>query len=86
MRLDRHAARGLDALGVDPAIVLGQQRGDHRADVVGQPGTPQRGHVGDTHVQIGIVPHDAAAEIGGDSTRSDDIDSDPARPQFLGVK
>ncbi len=34
--LQEHAARGLDALGVDPAGVGRQQRGHHAADVVGQ--------------------------------------------------
>ncbi len=29
-----HAARDFDALGVNPAILLGKQRRDHRADVI----------------------------------------------------
>src|SRR5215467_7957412 len=32
LRLNRHTARDFDALGVDPAIVVGQQRSDHGAD------------------------------------------------------
>lgn len=35
--LQEHAARGFDALGVDPAGVGRQQRGHHAADVVGEP-------------------------------------------------
>src|SRR5277367_2099344 len=31
---DGHAARGVNALGIDPAIVFGEQRRDHWADVV----------------------------------------------------
>ena len=30
----RHAARDLDALGVNPAIIFGKQRCDHRAYVI----------------------------------------------------
>jgi hypothetical protein len=33
-RLDGHPARGLDALGVDPAVVLGQQRSDHDSGIM----------------------------------------------------
>jgi hypothetical protein len=29
-----HAARDFDALGVNPAILLGKQRRDHRVDVI----------------------------------------------------
>src|SRR5580693_6169963 len=63
--LDRHAARGFNALGIDPAIVFGEQGSDHRADVVGQTDTPQRGHVSNTPVDLGIVPDHPTAEIGG---------------------
>jgi hypothetical protein len=38
LRLQGHAARDLDALGVNPAIVFGKQRSDHRAYVVGLAG------------------------------------------------
>ncbi len=31
-----HAARDFDALGVNPAILLGKQRRDNRADVIGR--------------------------------------------------
>jgi len=31
-----HAARDFDALGVKPAIFLGKQPRDHRADVIGR--------------------------------------------------
>jgi hypothetical protein len=31
-----HAARDFDALGVNPAILLGKQRRDHRVDVIGR--------------------------------------------------
>ncbi|MET3597235.1 DNA-binding transcriptional LysR family regulator [Mesorhizobium shonense] len=41
-RSDIHAARHLDALRIDPAIVLREQRGDHRADVVGDTGAAER--------------------------------------------
>lgn len=58
---DGHAARGLNALGIDPTIVFGEQRSDHRADVVRQTDTPQRGHVGNTLVDLGIVPDHPAA-------------------------
>src|ERR1700749_3903802 len=37
-RSDEHAPRHLDALRVDPAVGLDQQRGDGVADVVGQAG------------------------------------------------
>jgi hypothetical protein len=68
-RLDRHAARDFDALGVDPAIVLGQQRRDHRADVVGQAGAAERRHVGDALVQFRIVAKIFIFHIGGAATR-----------------
>ncbi len=75
--LDGHAARDLDALRVDPPIVLGKQRRDHRSDVVGQPGTAQCRHLRDVFVDFRIIPHHAAAEIGSDGTRSDGVDRDP---------
>src|SRR5580693_4793143 len=65
----------LHCVGIDPAIVFGEQRSDHRADVVGQTDTPQRGHVGNTLVNFGIVPDHSTTEIGGYRTRCDDIDS-----------
>jgi hypothetical protein len=40
-RLDKHAARGLDALGGDPAAVIGEQGGDGTTDVVGLPTRPR---------------------------------------------
>ncbi len=78
-----HAARDLDALGVDPAIVVGKQRGDHRADVVGLADAAERRHVRDVLVHLRIVADHAAAEIGRDGARCDDVDGDPARPELL---
>jgi hypothetical protein len=55
---------------VDPTIVLGKQRRDHGADVVGQTGTTERRHVRDALVEFGVIANHAA-EIGGDDARSD---------------
>ena len=84
LRLDQHTARDLDPLGIDPTILLGKQRRYHRADVIWQTSTPEGGHVRNTLVQVWIVANDAAAEIGGDGTRSDGVDGDPPRPRLLG--
>src|SRR5690348_8783209 len=62
--LKRHAAGNFYALAVDPAIIFGQQRRDHRADVVRLTDAPKRGHVGNAFVDLGIVANHAAAEIG----------------------
>ena len=35
MRLQEHAARGFEALRVDPAAFFGAEEGDYAADVVG---------------------------------------------------
>src|ERR1700685_3870073 len=42
-RLKYHAARDLDALGINPAIVFGEQRSDHRAYVIGLADAAERG-------------------------------------------
>src|SRR5580658_10037874 len=50
-----HAAGDLDALPVDPAVFLGEQRGDHRSDVVRETRAAEGCHVGDALVDLGIV-------------------------------
>ena len=69
---------------VDPAVVLGQQRGDGGADVVGQAGPAERGDAGDEGVDLLVVAHRAAAEIGFDRAGGDRVDRDAARPELLG--
>ena len=75
--LNRHATRNFDALGVDPAIVVGQQRRDHGADIVRQSGATERRHVGDSLVEFGIVANNTAAEIGGDGSGCNDVGATP---------
>ena len=36
MKLDHHAAGDFDALRIDPPVILRQEGGDHRADILGQ--------------------------------------------------
>jgi vitamin B12 transporter len=82
--LQQHAARHLDPLSVHPTVLIGQQGGDHRADIVGQPGAAQGGDRGDEAVAFGLVAHRAAAEIGFDGPGRHGVDGDAARPQLLG--
>src|SRR5262245_23521942 len=79
-----HAAGGFDALAGHPVIIVGQQRRDHRTDVVRNTDPAERGHAGDELVDRRVAPHDAAAEVGGDGARRDGIDSNAARTEFLG--
>ena len=83
LRLDRHATRNFDALAVDPSIVLAKQGRDHRADIVGQAGPAQRRQIGNMLVDLRIVANHAAAEIGRDGAWRNDVDGDPARPEFF---
>lgn len=57
---DGLAAGDLNPLCIDPAIALGQQRGDHRADIVRHARTPKCGCFRDVPSHVRIVPHDTA--------------------------
>lgn len=65
-RSDILPARHLYALSGDPAVAVSQQARDHRADVVGQAHAAKRRQVGEARVHLGVVAHDAAAEVGLD--------------------
>lgn len=83
-RSDGHAARYFDPLGVDPAILFADEGGDHGADVFGKPGPAEGRHIGDELVDLGVVSHDATAEVGLHGAGGDDVGSNTPRPQLLG--
>lgn len=55
---DSHSAGNLDPLCVHPAMILRQQRGNHRPDVVGLAWSAKRGHSGNSLGNIRIIAHD----------------------------
>ena len=73
---EEHAARRLDALPVDPAALVRQQRRDEAADVVRHAGATQRGLRGDEGVDLRIVADRPAAEVGLDGAGRDRVDRD----------
>ncbi len=82
-RSDRLAAGDFDSLRVHPAVVFGEEAGDHEADVIGKADATEGGEFGEGFVELGIVTDPAAAEIGLDGTGGDGIDGDAAPPEFL---
>ena len=56
-------ARDLNALSVDPAVVLGKQRRNHGADIVRQADTAEGRYLRDMLVDFRIIPNHGAAEI-----------------------
>src|SRR5436190_3276076 len=78
------AAGGLDPLAGDPTVVVAEDRGDRRADVVGDGVAAERRVRGDRLLHRRGVADHAAAEVGGDRTRGDHVDADPARAEFGG--
>jgi len=81
--LQGHAARDLDPLAVDPAIVVGKQGRDHRADFLGPSGAAEGCHFRHALVDFRVVADHAAAEVGRDGAGRNGVDRDPARTQFL---
>jgi hypothetical protein len=78
LRLERHATRDLDSLSIDPAIIVGKERGDHRSDVIRHSGSAQGGHFRDKFINFRVVAYHAAAKICLDSARGNDIGSNAA--------
>src|SRR5258706_14060836 len=76
---EKHSARSLDSLCVDPAVVGRKQRRDDAADVIGLAHATQRGLRGEEPVELRIVAHHAVAEIGFDRAGTDHIHGDAAR-------
>src|SRR4249919_831520 len=80
---EENAAGDFDALAVDPAVLLREQRRDGAADVIREADAPERGLLGDSTVDLGAVADHAAAEVGLDRAGRHDIHRDAARTQFL---
>src|ERR1700739_4834113 len=80
----RHAAGHLDSLTVDPTILIREEPGDHRSDIVRHARPAKRGHLGNALVNLRIVTDHAAAEIRLDGAWSDDICGDAPRSEFFG--
>ena len=68
--LKGHAARNLNALPIDLAMVSGKQGGDHRADVVGLADAAEGRHLRHALIHFQVVAHHAAAEVGRDGPRA----------------
>src|SRR3546814_17182970 len=79
---DSHSAGNLDPLCVHPAMILRQQRGNHRPDVVWLARSAKSGHPGNSLGDIRIIAHDTAAEIGCNSTGRNAINGDPSLAQL----
>jgi len=82
--LDMHAARDFDALRVDPAEIVGQERSNDGSDILCDASTTQGRMICDCLVDLRIVAHDATTEIRGNGARCDDIGDDPTRSQLYG--
>lgn len=82
-RSDRLPAGDFDPLGVDPAVVFGEESGDHEADVIGNAHTTEGGDAGDMIVELRVVADGTTAEIGFDRTRRDGVDGDSATAEFF---
>lgn len=82
--LDGLAAGDFNPLRVHPAIVFGQQGGDHRADVVRKGGTSECGYFCNMAGNVRIVLYHTFREIRLDCTRRHCVDGNAARPKFLG--
>src|SRR3546814_12802553 len=60
---DALTARHFNPLRVHPAVVLREQAGDHRADVVRQPDPAKCCQFGELLVEFRIVAHRAATDV-----------------------
>ena len=80
---DEHAPRHLDALPVHPAVVVRQQRGDHRAHVVRHSRAAERRQLSDHAIEVGVVARTTAVEVGLDRARRDRVGRDPAGAELL---
>lgn len=79
---DSHSAGNLDPLCVHPAMILRQQRGNHRPDVVGLAWSAKRGHSGNSLGNIRIIAHDTPAEIGCNSAGRNAVHGDASLAQL----
>src|SRR3546814_16226389 len=79
---DSHSAGNLDPLCVHPAMILRQQRGNHRPDVVWLARSAKSGHPGNSLGDIRIIAHDTAADIGCKSTWLKANHGDPSLAQL----
>ena len=82
--LKHHAAGHFNSLSIDPPILVREKRRDHGSDIVRHTRTSQRSHFRNALIDLGIVAYHAAAEVGLDCARSNDIRGDPARAEFFG--
>ena len=73
---DGLSARDFDPLGGHPAVIVAQQAGDHRPNILRNAHPSQRRHRGKLRVNTRVVPHQPAAKISGDSPGGDGIDGD----------
>src|SRR5262249_37956633 len=81
---EHHAAGRFDALPGHPVIVVAQQRGDPGTGGLRSSDPAGRRPPCDKLVDSRVVPHDAAAEVGGDGARRNRVDGYAAGTQFLG--
>lgn len=84
-RSDVVAARDLDALGGDPAVVGAKQTGHGRTDVVGKSHPTKRDHRGEGIVMGRRVPDGTAEETGGDGPGRDDVGRDAPAARSLAI-
>src|SRR4029077_11116305 len=61
---ERHSARYFDPLPVHPSVLIGEKRSNHRPHVIRHASASKSRHNHDALVNLRVVPHHAAAEVG----------------------
>jgi hypothetical protein len=56
--------RYFDPLPVHPSVLVGEKRSNHRPLVIRHASASKSRHIGDALVNLRVVPHHAAAEVG----------------------
>lgn len=77
------SARDFDPLCVNPSVVLGKQRSNHRTDVIGKADSAEQDSFFYPLIHFRVVADDTSAEIGRRSRRSGNIHRDPPGCQLL---
>src|SRR3954453_17794667 len=82
-QLNGHAPRDFDSLSIDPTIIVSKQRCNHWPDVVWNSHATKCRHVSNPLVQVRVVAHHPAAEIGGDCSGGDRVNRNATHAKLL---
>ena len=75
---DKHTTGRFNALCVDPAAVIGYQRGYDITDIVREPDTTEGCLRGNESINLLVISNPPATEIGFDGSRRQDVNSNAA--------